>query len=88
MKYSEALREGAKQAEQIQGSYLQMDCGVPKACAIGAIYLGYGFTESTTPCWVFASRIPEGIAMIIVRMNDEEEKSFEEIAQWLEEQGL
>lgn len=97
MKLSQAIREGAKKHPQSIGSMYQDG----KTCALGAAYVGAGGTwDWEKPVHVIRSILfckfpelsdhlnPSHLWHSITYQNDVEQKTREEIADWLERQGF
>jgi hypothetical protein len=79
---------GGKQAE---GSMYQYANGKPvAACALGALYLGYGYQPvpaaptGRTTAHDADDADTENIASIIIHLNDDQEWSIRQIATWLD----
>ena len=101
MKLSEAMREGAKLRPQGFGSHFP---GYHKhgeegctSCALGAAMEAAGIGPDAWHAWpagqyTLAETFPHGydydIVGRVLDMNDKERKTREEIADWLEGQGL
>lgn len=67
----------------LQQCYGRLDDGQGKYCALGAISIAMGRSVRE-----LIEILPYGAADKIRIMNDKEEKTFSEIAYWLEERGL
>lgn len=99
MKFSEAIRKGCEMVP-VQGRSLfftDLHGRITRACAMGAAYLAYWGPnspeiEAVLNCFDYVSlRIPEWEGHIgnrVRTMNDQDNKTREEIADWLEAQGL
>lgn len=96
IKASQILRIHGKKFTQIKGRYTDFNDG---RCAIGVLadYLGWGgnnskmfadnITDKMTEFYK-NSKLGEAFPVALVKLNDYGDKTFDEIADWLEERGL
>ncbi len=97
MKLSEAMRIGAACHPQGTGLMFKMENGQLRTCALGAAYEGWFGCQEAEPDNTYSTLYEvfpllrensERLAQQIWQMNDQYGKTREEIADWLQEQGL
>lgn len=100
MRLSAAMREGSALAPQIYGEFVRMDGDGDKVvgcCALGAVCLATNvhsdelddeFTELSLPATHPVSGMNHLVDYIIYSLNDVHHWTREQIADWLEAQGL